>query len=87
VTVQVQRTRHERWSVFAAAREGFQERREACRLERDDAQAHVGRSHAARSVCTDQVELLAAVHAAALDDLGAIVAWRVPEARPLPVQR
>jgi RNA polymerase sigma-70 factor (ECF subfamily) len=80
-------TRQEAWNVYLAPRAGFLERGKVCGIERDDVRARVGHSYAARIVCTDQVDLLAAVHVAALDDLGAIVAWRVLEARPLPVQR
>ena len=73
-----------------AARRDFDNRQAACGLRPPHAkaaQAHVGHTYAARIVRWDQVDLLAAVHVAALDDLGAIVAWRVLEARPLPVQR
>lgn len=84
-------TPEEARSVYGAARDDFQRRRKVFALEgdyRDEyARAHVGHSYAARVVYTDKVDLLVAVHVAALDDLGAIVAWRVLEARPLPVQR
>jgi len=84
-------TPEEARSVYGAARDDFQRRRQVFALEgdyRDEyARAHVGHSYAARVVYTDKVDLLAAVHVVALDDLGAIVAWRVLEARPLPVQR
>jgi hypothetical protein len=76
--------------AWDAARRDFDNRQAACGLKPPHAraaQARVGHTYAARIVCWEQVDLLAAVHVAALDDLGAIVAWRVLEARPLPVQR
>ncbi len=76
--------------AWDAARRDFDNRQAACGLNTPHAraaQARVGHTYAARIVRWEQVDLLAAVHVAALDDLGAIVAWRVLEARPLPVQR
>lgn len=76
--------------AWDGARRDFDNRQAACGLKPPHAkaaQAHVGHTYAARIFRWEQVDLLAAVHVAALDDLGAIVAWRVLEVRRLPELR
>lgn len=52
-------------------------------VAREDADARVGHTYAVRTVRFEGHDVLAAVHVVALDEFGAVVAWRVLDSRRL----